>query len=182
MPKVDVYPVGRCENCGARVMSDYSLRNCSACGTSLSPDTVEILRVKGALDKPGGNKSVVGGQAYSPSASTPGGRPNPALRRYSDAYLVARTIVAVGTTVKIIGVVLGILIAVAGLLTGQGGVVAAAVIGGVVAGVTLYVTGVLVSSVGQLQQATLDSAVNSSPFLTDIERATAMSLPVQFPS
>ena len=48
-----------------------------------------------------------------------------------------------------------------------------------VGGVTFaffFVLGVAVSAQGQLTRATLDSAVNSSPFLTNEERAEAMSL------
>jgi hypothetical protein len=47
---------------------------------------------------------------------------------------------------------------------------------GILAGLVLYVFGILISAQGQILQATLDSAVNSSPFLTDEMRAEMMSL------
>ena len=39
-----------------------------------------------------------------------------------------------------------------------------------------WIFGALISSQGQLLKATLDSAVNTSPFLDDSERARMMSL------
>ena len=39
-----------------------------------------------------------------------------------------------------------------------------------------FVLGVLVSAQGQILRATLDSAVNSSPFLTNDQRASIMKL------
>jgi len=53
------------------------------------------------------------------------------------------------------------------------------VVGGIVAGLIallFYLLGVLVAAHGQVLQATLDSAVNSSPFLTDADKAEIMSL------
>ena len=42
--------------------------------------------------------------------------------------------------------------------------------------VVLFVLGVIVSAHGQLTKATLDGAVNGSPFLTSEQRAEVMSL------
>jgi hypothetical protein len=40
-----------------------------------------------------------------------------------------------------------------------------------------YVLGILVSAQGQILKASLDNAVNGSPFLTNEHRAKVMSLP-----
>lgn len=58
---------------------------------------------------------------------------------------------------------------------GQTGVLIAIVLGGLV-GLLLYVVGVIVAAQGQMLKATLDSAVNSSPFLTHEHKAEIMSL------
>ena len=43
-------------------------------------------------------------------------------------------------------------------------------------GILLFVLGTLVAAQGQILKAALDSAVNSSPFLNDPDRAEIMSL------
>ena len=45
-----------------------------------------------------------------------------------------------------------------------------------VAGMFFYVAGVMVSAQGQLLQATLDTAVNSSPLLDDEQKAQILAL------
>ena len=106
-------------------------------------------------------------------------------KRYSDAYLVAKATVSFGNLIKIIGVLLaGVIIVAALFISNQAGAGAAGiVVGGILAaslsGLLLYLLGVLVAANGQVLQATLDSAVNSSPFLTDADRAEIMSLTMQ---
>lgn len=108
------------------------------------------------------------------------------VSRYRDAYRVANTIIGIGTAIKVAGAVLGIGIALVFMLGGAavgresgaamfasvltGGVLGAAV------GLLFWLFGVLISSQGQVLLASLDTAVNGSPFITDDERATAMSL------
>jgi hypothetical protein len=105
-------------------------------------------------------------------------------RRYKDAYNVARVIVGIGSFIKGTGIVLAILIALGGfiaasqtridtqkMLLGLGGVL----LGGLV-GVCFYVGGVLTSAQGQILKASLDGAVNGSPFLSNEHRARIMSL------
>lgn len=102
------------------------------------------------------------------------------LKRYKDAYLVAKATVTIGTTIEIVGLVLAILII--------GGSFAAAnhqkiavfgIIGlivGVFIGVLFYLLGVLVKAQGQILRATLDTAINSSPFISDEQKARALTL------
>lgn len=73
---------------------------------------------------------------------------------------------------------LGAIIAVAGLyayqtsaLGGSWAVMFACVIAGGILAPTFFVLGVIISAEGQLLLAALDTAVNSSPFLTDDQRA-----------
>lgn len=106
--------------------------------------------------------------------------------RYSDAYAVARTIDGAGLTIKVIGFVIGALLALASLAVGsKGGFgIAFGLIGIALAGAittVLFLLGTLASAQGQILKAALDTAVNSSDFLTDQDRARIMSLPYASP-
>jgi len=105
-------------------------------------------------------------------------------KRYDDAYLVSKAAVGIGNAVKVIGILVAVLIG-AGtvLLTNQikgdaslppliGGIVTAALVG-----LICYAFGTLVAAQGQTLKATLDSAVNTSTFLSNELRAKIMSLP-----
>jgi hypothetical protein len=119
-----------------------------------------------------------------------------AMKRYWNAYLVARTTAGIGGAIKVFAFLSGITVAVIGLYLGQqrygspnpifqyreltvgpnhifqfGGLVA-----GVVVVIPLYILGVLVAARGQMLKASLDEAVHTSPFLTDEQRAAVMSL------
>ncbi|MCU1264920.1 MAG: hypothetical protein JWM21_1238 [Acidobacteria bacterium] len=106
------------------------------------------------------------------------------MKRYKDAYIVATITNGFGGIIKGIGAVIGgVLLLVGLLIVGNGrpgdatfamGVVIVAA--GVVSGVWFYIAGVLVSAQAQILKASIDGAVNSSPFLTNEHRATIMSL------
>jgi hypothetical protein len=107
------------------------------------------------------------------------------LSRYRDGYRIARTAVVLGRLIQVLGVLLGLLIVVGALAAmgalrqePRGGIVELLLglfLGGGAFGL-FFVLGVILSSLGQLKKAALDSAVNSSPFLTNEERAEVMSL------
>jgi hypothetical protein len=104
------------------------------------------------------------------------------MTRYRDAYLVARATTAIGGTVKVVGICLAIFVALAGIVValskrgslpmGIGGLLI-----GFVFGIPIYVLGILVSAHGQVLKASLDSAVHTTPFLTDAQKLKVMSLP-----
>jgi hypothetical protein len=99
--------------------------------------------------------------------------------RYRDAYLVSRAIIGVGTVIKGIAIAVAFVVVLAGLILTQGiGLVTgmAVMIGGILQGALFYLIGILLSALGEIQKATLDTAVNSSPFLDHEQRATIMSL------
>ncbi len=103
------------------------------------------------------------------------------MKRYSDAYLVARATTSIGVAVKTVGIGLGLLIVIAAVIFGsQATNTIQAFIGGfilgAVAAIPIYVLGVLVSAHGEVLKATLDSAVHSSPFLKKEDMAKVMSL------
>jgi hypothetical protein len=116
----------------------------------------------------------------------------PPLKRYADAFHVAKLQVGLGTTLKILAAFLGGGLTVVSALIVLGSLAAinkspGAIIGlgigvlgfclGILIGVLAFLFGVHLSSQGQILRVTLDTAVNSSPFLTDAEKAQAMSLP-----
>jgi hypothetical protein len=115
------------------------------------------------------------------------------VQRYRDAYLVGRTIVAFGRACKTAGWVTAVIIV--GLLFlslannsnnynsspfGQAPnpfTTVSAIFVIFFAGavwVVLHIAGILISASGEILFASLDTAVNSSPFLTDDLKASAM--------
>ncbi len=130
---------------------------------------------------------------------------SPFVKRYLDLYRTARLLNGLGTFVKIVAFILGIIIFLFWFFIGAGasamqqqsaqltpGVEAGpvafyvCVVMGVVAGCLttglFFFLGVLISAQGQLLKAQADGAVHSSPFLSNEERATAMSLPYSAPA
>lgn len=112
---------------------------------------------------------------------------NSVITRYQDAYLVARVTTGFGSSIKAIGIALAVGIFLVGLVVGgtmarMYGSEAQAVFGilgtvfAAVIGATFYLLGILVSAQGQILKASLDGAVNSSPFLTNEQKAQTMSL------
>jgi predicted RNA-binding Zn-ribbon protein involved in translation (DUF1610 family) len=110
------------------------------------------------------------------SASTP--QSLAVVSRYSDAYFNARAIVGFGTAIKIIGIVVAALFVVGSLLA-DARYLLIAVPFALVIGAMFFLMGIFVSAQGQILKATLDGAVNSSPFLTNNQRAKIMSLPAE---
>jgi hypothetical protein len=165
-----------CQNCEESFYDTVKI--CPICGTptgvEITKNQMEPTTTKSNQTNPvTATASVVSFTSQSIALS----------RRYKDAYVVARITGTIGKIVK------GIAIVVAGL-----GIVYALVIIGqnkgsldlgpffslslliVIAGGLLFCIGVLIAAQGQVLLASLDSAVNSSPFLTNEQRARIMSL------
>jgi hypothetical protein len=111
------------------------------------------------------------------------------VQRYADLYRAARVMTGLGETVKVVGLVsagvvfmVWFLMAVAAAQGFGGGLaffmclIIGVAFGALVGGV-FFLLGVLISAQGQLLMSHADSAVHSSPFLSDQQRAAAMSLP-----
>jgi hypothetical protein len=162
----------------------YNTREINTAWPAKEQGTTEWLRVGVLLGveppglQPGFPSEAPPSEASAPSPGATGAVPASLRRRYQDAYLTARTITAVGATVKVLAFVVGGLVALVGLAAGSQSTQFA--IGGVILGVILafpfYVFGVLVSAQGQILKATLDTAVNSSQLLTKDEMRQIMSL------
>lgn len=137
----------RCPNCGG----GYRVWKPGSEPLVSDPTAVVEARQDPQHASPGTNSSLVG--------------------RYADAYLTARATNGIGQAVKIAGLVLGALVALVATLTaakfgsGPAGALGGILLGAVTA-LPAYVLGVIVSAQGQILKATLDTAVNSSPFLS----------------
>ncbi len=97
----------------------------------------------------------------------------PLQRRYRDAYSVAEATIGWGTVLKILGVLGGLAIALLGLVAashvGFAAALASFIVAVSVAG-TMYALGVTVAAQGQIIRAILDTAVNTSPLLSNEEK------------
>ncbi|MBI3767862.1 MAG: hypothetical protein HY271_05115 [Deltaproteobacteria bacterium] len=100
---------------------------------------------------------------------------NALRKRYRDAYSVATVIVSFGSSIKIVGILVGVGIMLLAFQASAQMGVAGMLLGGVAGGI-FYLLGILISAQGQILHAVLDTAVNSSPFLTNPDRAEIMSL------
>ena|SRR6185295_6506596 len=103
--------------------------------------------------------------------------------RYRDGYRVGKAIVGIGGAIKGFGGLLALVIVVGALIASSqvGGdtglaIMIVAIGFAAFAGLLLFVLGTLIAAEGQILKATLDTAVNSSPFITDLDRAEIMSL------
>ena len=105
---------------------------------------------------------------------------NGAAQRYLDAYRVANAIIAFGKVIKVLGIFVGGALGLASLsiLSNAGAFGAVGLIIAIVFGILVFLMGILVSAQGQILMATLDTAVNSSIFLSARDKAEAMSLQI----
>jgi hypothetical protein len=103
------------------------------------------------------------------------------MTRYSSAYLVARFVIGLGTSVKVVGGIVGLFIGMTVIAITQNAMRGVTpLVFGVVAGCLVFliafILATLVAAQGQILQANLDEAVHTSPFLSDEQRLTVMSL------
>jgi hypothetical protein len=146
-----------------------------------------------------GSTPLVSGAGRSPSHTG-------VIKRYLDLYRTARLLIGLGTTVKTVGVVLGAIVFIFWLVIGflalsqtqpsspfgpspaaQSSIQTASffvclVIGtvfGALVGGLFFLLGVLISAQGELLTAHADSAVHTSPFLSNDQKAIAMSLSLE---
>jgi hypothetical protein len=103
-----------------------------------------------------------------------------------DGFRLGRAIVGMGTLIKTIGGIAGLSISILAALGASeyarvGNqqmplVVGGAIVLGFVVWLPFWILGVVVAAQGQILKAVLDTAVNSSPFLSNDEKAKIMSL------
>lgn len=164
----------RCANCKESIEEDFNVCwNCQT-GRDGSPPVIAVVSEADAVTR-SKQRAESAVAAESPEVQS-------LMRRYVDAYTVARTISGLGKWVKRLGVGSGILFVVVGIgliASGdpQGILVGAIMVGfGVIGTLWLFVLGILVAAQGQILLSSLDCAVNGSPFLSDRHRSKIMTL------
>jgi len=203
--------VANCPNpkCNKPIFSDHQYSWCTKCGDPLPKNIQDLLpRLRQISAEAAATKVDLGiatqddklAALQSDSAKSR----SPFVKRYLDLYRASRLLVALGTTVKTIGIVAAIIIFLFWFIVGiaaasetssspfaaqsSAGAVSffvstiIGVIFGALVGGLFFLLGVLISAQGQLLMAHADSAVHTSPFLSDEERAAAMSLPYTAPT
>ena len=95
------------------------------------------------------------------------------MRRYRDAYAIATHIISTGTLIKGVALAVAVLLSAAGVLIHQA---LAGVAVGLLIGLGVFGIGIAITAQGQIRLASLDTAVNSSPHLTNIQKAQAIGV------
>lgn len=149
-----------CPKCGKPVKANAAV--CGHCWTKLASEAV--VGVSNVIDH--SSRSSASGELATMTV------------RYRDAYTVASAINQFGNVIKILGAVLAGVIFLAALgaadeTFGWRAVVGGAILGAWVGG-TIFLLGIMVSAQGQILQATLDTAVNTSPLLSNEHRMGLM--------
>lgn len=176
--------VRSCPECGKQC--DLSARFCSRCAFDFSMEPKKKHEAEPTRTFVSRDGSEISEQLHAA-----------VKKRYRDGYRVARAINGYGSIIKSIGFLLGLVICFAGLIVGGGiaeqasrgpfggqGAGAGIVIGfifvafGFIVGTIFWIIGVIYMAQAQKLKASLDGAVNSSPFLSDLDRADMMSLPI----
>ena len=162
---------GFCPNCGKQ--TDTNFKYCEHCAADLT----RFIQPPQPISQ-------------APTNADESSEAKSLKKRYKDAYLVARTTTGVGSMIKGVGALLGTLIFVGAIVLAANqrnvygvrgsdiqiiSVIVATIFGGTV-WLVFFIWGVLVSAQGQILKASLDGAVNGSPFLTNEQRASIMSL------
>jgi hypothetical protein len=168
--------VAKCPKCGKSIDETHENSWCTECGEPLPEGIKSLLPKLVALRAA---SSAVASGDDSASANTQSS--SPIVNRYRDAYRVGAALVGVGNAIKLVGAVLAGIIVLGSMSSANSPFGSGALVPGIflaaVVGVLCWVCGVMVAAQGQILQATLDTAVASSRFLTDPERADAMGLP-----
>jgi hypothetical protein len=163
LSKVLAEVVANCPNpkCDKPIRVDHVYSWCTECGEPL-PKAIkaQLPRVRETSERDSAAQVVSEESAGSDSLA----------RRYRDAYHSARIIVSAGNGTKIVGPLLAGVFAIASFKEGGyllfGGLAFALALG-----TSLYIAGVLISAQGQLLQANIDSAVNTSPLLDNDQKS-----------
>ena len=117
----------------------------------------------------------LGIQLTDPAEAVGPAAPPGLVERYQNAYRVAKAACGLASAAKVIGFIVGAALLAAGV---QGrSVFGGAAIGlGVLVAALFWILGTLVAAIGENLKAVLDTAIYSSTFLNNAQRAKIMSL------
>ena len=183
----------------ASVVTDQPVRNCPKCGKEINAEATRCMHCfaksdplpKRVIDRNAPQKSLPdrrmdGGPSFDAvrapqrSSGSSSSHATSVIHRYRDAYAIAVAIVQQGQRVKTLAVVIAVVVVVLSMFAATKFAGMVAIVFGIVAAIFVYGVvhsyGVRIAAEGQHLLASLDVAVNTSPFLDDDERAYAMSL------
>jgi len=186
----------KCPKCGIRVALRDDFDKCATCGEQFSDEFQLRLQAWAGVDGADQDEPVAADRsdeeqtelsetATAVTQTEDAGRGhNVVVNRYLDAYHEAKVLVAIGGIIKFVGIVAAVLIVLVMASTGAKAIGDGAIVGGFLIGVlvggAIYIAGISVSSRGQILRATLDTAVYSSTFMNESEKAQAMGLPKKY--
>lgn len=163
------------------------MRSCATCGEVLEEPFSSCWKCAGAPPEGHARTSAAQGTATIRMTAGEGtlavSNFGPASKaRYAEAYASARTFSFIGKIVKGIGVLLFLLGMAAMMSSGGDEYGRSDPTGAMMAGLTalmggvVFMMGLFMAAQAQLQMSCLDSAVHTSPFLSDTQRAETMRL------
>ena len=97
-------------------------------------------------------------------------------KRYREAYRQAKAIVDAGLALRVVGWIMAVVVAFAALLADEGLVIGTGLALAVFVGIGFHGLGLAISAQGQMMLANLDTATNTSPFLSDDDKAQILAL------
>lgn len=167
----------KCKKCGEEIEDNFD--TCWNCGTSIEgkvvkhfPETDNQYKQKDVEEK-----NI---QDIIPQNSAEEKISKKLIKRYQDAYNIAKSIIAFGNVIKFCGIIIGIITVFIGSnlsnFFGSGNIGVSSIFFAILIGGSIYLLGTIITAQGQIMQATLDTAVNSSSFLNEDERIKAMRL------
>ncbi len=164
-------------------LNPYDYLECFGRTWTLVPGPEGLELEEGKIQRP--PQQAAGSTSSShPTISMAGGNatsPTTLIDRYRAGYQVGAAAIAFGNIIKIIGWIAGFFSLVGGMILstqappGAGALfLIYGVIGGALQVVVFLFFSVLVSAIGQILRSTLDTAVHTSPFLDEKQKAEAM--------
>jgi hypothetical protein len=152
----------------------YEQTVCPNCGAQNAANRDSCWRCNASFLSPG---EFVGGVATAgPSLGDASSLREARLRsRYVDGYRAASVIDGLGNVVKMLAIAIFLLALFGGMGMGGAGLLLGIVVGGVLAAL-FFVLGVFISAQGQVLKAMLDTAVHTSPLMSDDQKASVLGV------
>jgi len=168
-----------CPNCGKEISANAS--RCKHCLQEISPNPSDF-RASTADTQDRANSGIHLSEPLTPAQHS-AVLALRATKRYADAYAVASSVDAQGRLLKGLAVVFAVVIGLMTLIAAtriEGKIAMALLVNGAIVAALVWSIvhglGVRIAAEGQHLLASLDIAVHTSPFMSDAQRAQAMSL------
>jgi len=148
---------------------------CSTCGVPV-PRTAKFCPECGGVQSPQQATQVINETNFSLNAY------GQLSSRYHDIYRIADGMVRLGKIIKIVAVVVAVTGVIAAIVIASNGgfgsdfASPAVAVVGLCAAVGIFCLGILIGACGELLRALVDTSVNTSPLITDSEKATIIGL------